>query len=459
RAALEWVILLQLPLAIARELGVRSRTADAESRWRVIWTGLFTGTGILAAVCLLFLIFPQTSAALLFGSAKMSPWVTPFCSLLFAYGILLIANGIMRGLFSFNSANLIRLVCIAFLPTLCLIVGRKSDLRAVVSTMGCVSALTSFIFILHLFATRMPRGLLSRKTVRLDRGEMRGLLAFGMPRLLTLAMAAILSTMIPWLISNRNQPELLAAVNSLLAILAASSLLTAPIGFVLLPYFSRAISSGNRSQSAAQLTDILSFTYTVGILGTLFCLGAIPSIIAAWLGPSFSAYGGLIVGISLMLPGYLLLEVLRSPLDAVSRLPWNSLSYGAGAAAAGITFYASLRFCHLPLASASALALPLGYTLAGLCGALIAAKFYELPKPGRSFYRQSWSWLLCVLALSVEYTLNAHDYIKFLSCSALILIMVYIIYNTRPNWVQYFAKSLSDLKTKNLNKTGSDIDE
>lgn len=371
RGAIEWIILLQLPLAMAR---VVSSTQNPRPRAVTATVGLALGTGLLLAACGIFLVVPQAISSLLFGNIGFVPWVGPLCALLAGYCLVLLVTGWLRGLFRFGAANAVNVLAIAVVPTLVIAGSGSLEPGAAVTAAGLASALVTLAAMLWL-ATRSKHQT-SPGLAWPEPGEGLAsawqLLSYGVPRLATLAASALFALCLPWLVAREGQLTLLASLNALLALLGGAAVLTSPIGFVLLPRFSRDIGAGNRDAAAAQLASLVSATLVAGVLGSCAALGLGDLALGILLGKPDTGATALVVATAAAVPLFLLADVLRGPIDAVSHRPFNGLMYVAGFLAATGTY----ALADLPGTWRCATALLAGYVATAITGIWLASTLY-----------------------------------------------------------------------------------
>jgi O-antigen/teichoic acid export membrane protein len=341
RGAIEWIVLVLLPLAIARQLSAE-RTREAKTTVAV--AGLCLGMLLLTVVCISMLASPRLTATALFGGSSYSAWVMPFSSLLGGYCLALLANGILRGLFAFKAANIANVVSIAIIPTACLVAGRRSNILNVVTVMGVASSVATLSFLA--FALIRRRALDLVFPVSLTSGAIlasaKTLVTFGVPRIATVGFNALFAMAIPWLMARHGMAEVLATLNVMMAILAGAAVMTSPVGFVLLPHFSRSLASGEKARAATNLRAICSATVFVGITASIVTMGFAGDVLWLLFDKKLPGQAPLIAAVAVSVPLFLLVDISRSPLDAISTLPLNAITYLSGFVGAIVVF-------HLPV--------------------------------------------------------------------------------------------------------------
>lgn len=443
RSAMEWIVIIALPLAIARMMSAE-RAPHAKAKFAV--TGFAGGMLLYFMVALLLLVSPARSAQVLFGRAEYDIWVLPFCSLLGAYCTFMLAAGVLRGMFAFRAANLSNVVSIAVVPTACLFCLRGHDIREVIVWMSAASVLAT-IAALALVISYSRSSTLLRESVSgqgIALGELKSLLAFGAPRLLTLGLSAAFTVCLPWLVSSGGDAELLANLNVVLALLGAAAMITSPAGFVLLPHFSRSLAVGDREQAAAQLKVVLSAAVFVGVAASLLAFVLIPLAMSLLLGQMRTAYLPLVAAVAVALPFFMIFDVLRSPLDALSRAPLNALTYLAGLLGTFTGYVVAAYVLELPAVGCVAVALVVGnMCAAGACLMCAVRGFGEALVCRRdlclvaTWFSALIAWILVSGAEWAGGAANATFAASGLICCGLYL------WRVRPSWLGIMLRGIA----------------
>jgi hypothetical protein len=213
-------------------------------------------------------------------------------------------------------------------------------------------------------------------------------------------------------------------------------MLTAPVSFVLLPHFSKSVSIGQIEYAAFQLSCILESTVTFSLLGSLISLGTLQVLMKLWLGSEFTTYTSLIISTSLMIPGFLLLEILRGPLDAVSRIPLNAFSYGGGAVAICLLFFGTQYLFDLSSAAACAISLSFGYSIAGSISVILAKRFYGLGLSFKRYYLLVLIWGFGFSFLLIGNFLNMTAIFKLIFSLIVAVFYIAALVFIRPIWFE-----------------------
>ncbi|MEN6356360.1 MAG: hypothetical protein ABFD83_04665 [Armatimonadota bacterium] len=434
RGILQWVVLLQLPIALARELGASLSDSSQESRRSLTWTGLSLGTLLVAVFSLAMVAFPRQSAYLMFGNAHMQAWVLPFVWLLSGNALCSLIGSAARGLMSFHITNLVQFVSAVIVPTVLLLTAGHYSMQFVVGAIGVLSTMTAVVFTVVLWQTRQedaaPLFACAREQWRIAKQ----LLMFGVPRLSTLVCVALLNLAVPWLISKNGDLHLLAAANTLLGVISSITIVVAPLGFVLLPHLSNLLTNGHRSEAGRIMSITMEFSLVIGGLGSLAAMGLLQIALHAWLGSEVASYTPMVIACAIALPGSLVLEMLRSPLDAASRVPWNSVMYGSGAIASLAAFFC-LRDVGFSLSVSAAWSLGIGYIVSALVGSLIGYRCYDMEFSAKRVLPALAVWCAGT-AILIPMHYNHSLALQAIVTAVFMTAYVGVIFVTRPPWLE-----------------------
>lgn len=376
RAVLEWIVLLMLPIAAARQLATKLRPTDAGDRERLSLAAVIIAL-IMTVVCSWVMLFlPQQSATLLFGRIEMATWIPSFTLLLSGFSLCLMVSGLARGHLWFGLVNSLQLSYVAVLPIILLALGEGASLQTVVGRIGC-AALVTAVVTFGLMSFRGRRHTKRSKPTLTRRGAIVSLLSYGVPRIATMVAVLINSLALPWLINRFGSPSTLAALNGLLGLITAAALLVAPVGLIMLPHLAKLLAEGANEQASSVVSRMLHATLLVSGAGVIGGLTFLRPLIGIWLGPELARHEALFLAAAFSIPGYLVSEILRSPVDAASCRPWNIMPHSVGAVIAICTFYA-LYDAGPSLEFAAATGLALGMNATGLLSALVAKRFFTI---------------------------------------------------------------------------------
>jgi O-antigen/teichoic acid export membrane protein len=435
RGAIEWIVVMLIPLALTRQL---SSETVPQKRTEFLAVGIATTFLLVAAASLILLAFPAFFSKLLFGRDEFANWMVPFGSLLTAYCLNLLATGVLRGMFAFRESSVVSVSAIAIVPAVCLLLGRGHAITSVMTVMGIASSIASLVGLIAGLALRgkgnfaIPMKLpLTRLASRL--GE---LFSFGAPRLVTLTMNALFAVALPWLLAREQDSGLLANFNIMMAFITAGALITSPVGFVLLPHFSRSLASGERGVAADRLRKVSAATVFIGVTGSVIAAGFMQDALSIMFGRSYAEYVALQFAVAICVPCFLIIDVFRSVLDAASRLPLNSLVYGAGLVATICVFVVPLPV-PVSLITRASVALAVGYLAAAAACIACASRSFATVILGRSEIGLLISWLCAsvswfVLAVFLDYPPVMNRVFGLVLAAGFVL----YLFRSRPAWLE-----------------------
>ena len=329
----EWMVLLVIPIALARQLPAFRAVGNTRDVRLYMWTGLVSGVLFLGVFAAITSLNPEAAAATIFGHSNMAKWIFPFNCLLFGYAFALMVNALMRGFQQFRLSNILLLCYSGFGPLACASL-RGLPLTTVVAWNGAASGAIALLVLIALMI-RQPE---ASKPIWAGWAEHRDafkfFVTFGAPRLITGACTMVLGLSVPWFLKHEGFEALLSGVNAVYLVLAASAILVAGMSFVLLPHLSALLAKGEDVAAGRQLSIIIDFALFAGGSALLMSLGIMEPFLHIWVGGKIAGHPMLLIAGSLVIPCLLLLEILRGPMDAVSKRPWNAVTYGAGSTVA-----------------------------------------------------------------------------------------------------------------------------
>lgn len=437
---LEWVVLLVLPVALTRELANRLSEPGPANRRTFIRTGLALGALFLGLWVGMLMAFPRQGAVFLFGNERFEIWIPPFCVLLSGHALCLMVSSIARGIMAFHLANWMQFLYAAAFPAFLLLAGRDIEVKQIVILLGAgATSLAIFVYLAFFRRDPAPDAAGSTQGGELShRSAAATLLAYGTPRLATMACIGVQSLILPWLVNRQGGSQVLVALNSLLGIIAASTILVAPLGLVMLPHLSRLKAIGAKEEAGRHMSKILTYAILLGGAESLAALALLHPVITLWLGAEIARYSPLLVACALAIPGFLVMEVMRNPLDAVSAVPWNAITYGCGAMSTMALFGAARYWLNCTLDMAAALGMAGGISIAAAICLLVGRHFYSIKITDACVLKSAVVWLGGVLVLTAGYAWMAP---LPRSAAGIVVVVVYMAVLARysPAWITDMA--------------------
>ncbi|MCH7858087.1 MAG: hypothetical protein IID14_00125 [Candidatus Marinimicrobia bacterium] len=291
------------------------------------------------------------------------------------YAMQYLAYGQLRGHLNMLAANLVQLVGIGLIPLGAFIIFKSAGVGPILIATG----LGTFFFAGVVYLTKMGRGYAS-----LDLKKAGRLLAYGFRRVPSSLAQFVLLGGVPLLILSDTGHADIAYVNAGISLIRLFMVVVGPLGIVLLPRISRALAEGRQAQVGHGLELLSRGVLFVGVPLALYLSMNHLTITTIWLGAE-GAEGAWIVQImTLALPFYLLMEVLRSPIDAASTRGYNSVIYSASALVLLICFY-GLKTVGLASVTAGTISFVAGQITASMAGIYYANRIYHIRILSRPF--------------------------------------------------------------------------
>lgn len=291
-----------------------------------------------------------------------------------AYGLFLsgvslqyLTYGMYRGHMKMVVANLIQITGTAVIPIIIFIfIGELGKSLSIIGLSLIILNMTAIIF--HGLITKFRKMTLE---------SMRLLLRFGMVRIVSFISQFVLLAGAPLLISFYNPYTDLAFFNSLISIVRLLLFAVGPLGIVLLPRIAKAVKENNKAQIAYGLEGLLKIIILFGSLVALFFSSTGGILLEWWLGSTTESASWMASVILLAIPFYLIVEIMRSPIDGLSLKGYNSIIYFTAALMLVISFFLLIELgCHE--LSAGVYSFLIGYVVAALGNIMVIKRLIKL---------------------------------------------------------------------------------
>jgi O-antigen/teichoic acid export membrane protein len=203
-----------------------------------------------------------------------------------------------------------------------------------------------------------------------------------------------------------------------LSIFRSSLIIVGPIGILLLPRVANAVEVGKNSNVKASLEVLLEmvilFSLIVSVSMNLFSR----EIMVLWLGEVSAVGVWIIKTLILFLPLYLIIEILRSPIDAMSDKGVNSVIYTLAAIILLVSYYIMIRLGFTEVKS-GVFSFGCAQLVACVSSYLAVKNKFKISLPNRIFF------VVCVLCVAL--LIIFYQTYNFFFDSGLILIILYAI--------------------------------
>ena len=310
---------------------------------------------------------------------------------LFLSGVSLqyLTYGLYRGHLKMAGANILHIVSTALIPIVTfLLVGELSISLLIIGIS---------VILFNVVALYSHHASTSKKKIKWN--SIRLILRFGLARLLSFISQFILLTGAPILVSFYNPYTDLAYFNSLISLVRLLLFVVGPLGVVLLPRIAKAIKENTESQITKGLESLLKIIILYSGLAAIFLSSIGGVILEVWLG-SVSASGQWMASVLLLaIPFYLIVEIMRSPIDGFSLKGHNSIIYGAAALGLIVSFFL-LVYSGVSELHAGIYSFLIGYIIAAIGSIMVIRKLTDIAFPGISYY------LLTVISFVGLYAFN-----------------------------------------------------
>jgi len=292
----------------------------------------------------------------------------PYFVFTVGYGLQQLAFGLFRGQFNMLGANLVHIIGTGLIPIGIFVLLPNRSLSTLLIAMG----LGTFIFSGGAYFAKM-----GWKFFRVGGDKPKQLLSYGLQRLPSAVAYFILLGSVPLLILGETSKANIAYVNSGISLMRVILVGASPLGILLLPRISKALAEGRKSHITQGLDVLTKAVILVGALVAIFLIMHSSALLRLWLGSGGEAGARVVQVIVLALPFYVLMEVLRAPIDAASARGYTSIVYGTAALSLLIVFY-GLRATGLDALSAGVISFVVAHVTGAAGSLFLAFKFYDI---------------------------------------------------------------------------------
>lgn len=292
----------------------------------------------------------------------------PFFIFTIAYTFQALTYGLLRGHLNILGANLLQLLGTGIIPIGMFLLVHDQGMPLIFVAIGLGTVTLSGMVYIY----KMERGFYTVNWQKMWR-----LLTYSVQRVPTFAADFILVAGIPLLIVSATSKAEIAYVNSGISLIRLFLVVVTPLSIVLLPRISKALAAGKKAPVARNLDVLCKTVLLIGIpLATLLSVNG-SVILKTWLGSESVTGAWTVKLIVLALPFYLLMEALRSPIDAASPRGYNSLAHGIGALVLLIAFY-GLKTAGLASIRAGVISFVIGCLTVAVTSLYYTYKLYKV---------------------------------------------------------------------------------
>lgn len=280
-----------------------------------------------------------------------------------------------RGYLKMLGANCLHFLGTALIPILVFL--NTGNLNIAMMVIGIS------ILIVNIIAFIMLDG--GMKKMVADVQHLKNVVRFGSERIVSFISQFVLLAGAPILISIDNSYSDLAYFNSLISLVRIMLFVVGPLGIVLLPRVSKAVEENNLASLSLGLNNLLKLALIFGGLIAVFLSSTGAIILELWLGTISSTGKWMAQVMLLSIPLYLIVEILRSPIDGLSKRGYNSIIYLISAIALIGSYYGLIYFGVSAL-KAGVFCFIIGYLFASVGSLIILKKLTSTNLPSIIFF-------------------------------------------------------------------------
>jgi len=310
-------MLMGLGISIPRYIGGAYSSGEGNS---YLIAGILSVTPIVAIYIIVSIFWRDFVSSVFFGDTKYDYMVFPL--MLAVIGLILqtIAFSYYRGYLRMWVANIFQIVTAAVVP-LCSVAFGKNPYRTFLFMGGSWIVISSAV--LFYICKEIGLGEWKKKDVIRSVFE---LLSYGTPRVLGEFAWFGLFSIPTFLVAHHSGIKQAGFFSFGLTVLQLLGSVFVVTGIVLLPYISKLRMQEKWEQISKIVAIVVIVSLSLTLAGILVIWLFLPMVINLWMGQEFLATVSsvrwmLIAGIP-----YVLYIVLRSPMDAISKLPFNAVN-------------------------------------------------------------------------------------------------------------------------------------
>jgi O-antigen/teichoic acid export membrane protein len=371
-------------------LNISIPTLIAKDNNQIADSSIFIFLGISLPLIFLFIALIQND---IFGAL---PNINFFSYSIFIVGTCLqfITYGLYRGHLNMVGANIIQLTSTAIIPIIIFLL--KPNLNDALRNIGVALTLSNIIFFF------LKTGRIKITPILIKR--IKQILKFGMVRLPSIIAQFILLAVVPILISTRGNFSEVAYYTASLALLRSSLIIIGPIGIILLPRIAKAIAmrEEDRVRSGIEVLIEITILFSILISISLSLFGG--EIMNLWLGEISDRGAWIVKTLLLFMPFYLFIDILRSPIDAMSEKGINSIVYSLAAIALLVSYYTMISFGFDEI-KAGVFSFGIAYFVASLSAFIVVRDVLRITMPNKTFFT--------ICSLSVGTLIIFHKFIEY----------------------------------------------
>ncbi|MFD0680806.1 MULTISPECIES: oligosaccharide flippase family protein [unclassified Paenibacillus] len=450
------LLMLGLPIALTRYLALAKKD-DTKIRLQYTFATSLPILFVLVIVLLGTLFLPNKWGEMLLGTSwKMLG--LPMMILIIGLCFHSFVFALYRGMLNIKFANFMTLINIGFVPFIVLLIPQK-NIAYIVSTIGFTMIAVSIIFLANILKDFNFRG---QFDIYSYCRVFKQVMLYGLPRVPSFFVSAFLLSLGSIILANQGEMLGVVAITAGLNIIFMFSSAVSPIGIVLLPRGAELMMQGRKKELSYLSRNLILSTIHLSSLFFFLWMFKGPQILHIWLNINLNEQVILTMIVSLAFPFYMIYEVLRNLLDALSSKPLNTLTLSV-ALSVLLILYKILSSSDL-INSSMSLAIASAASLIVL-GIMTIILVVLLLRPPFLFNDLIILLKTFILTLSLALLMWVNDTVidmlhfkdelmiviisNFITGLLTMIIFIFILYRWKVEWVLPLIQRFSVIKTKN----------
>jgi O-antigen/teichoic acid export membrane protein len=437
------VSLLGVTIAIPRYMGMAAGEHQKQKEILAVGLKLFLRFGV--AIVLLITICLGFAPTITGENATFLGTILPMSTLCLGIALHQIAYSYFRGRLTMSIANVLQFVNIGLVPIFLVVCFPGIAIGRVILWHGILVLLIPGIAI-------VSAAISGWRSIREKREELsqlhREMLSYGIRRIGANLGILLMLSLGPILMASWATYEELAYFSVGFQINRMFFPLLGPIGVVLLPILAYYLSEGEQSKLSRNLQFLFTAGTAIGLYATFHLWYFAESVLHYWLGET-TEKGILIFRLfCLSTPAYLWFELARNPIDAFSKIGYNSRNILTSITVLIGLIMVGVKLFHLP----PSIVITIGYVIGFfLLGGLSIGTCYRLYQMQGTIIRSFIQLLIlniliigCIWLLSIPVELGPPHIFRFILTELAAIATYFVgVWLLKQEWLRYLAGKLS----------------
>ncbi len=314
------VTTLCMGIAITRYISI---TSEQDSKEVILFYGFILSVAPCLFIYILGVSLDETLSELIFQSSDYSNVFSATLFFLLGYSIYSVLYAYYRGDDKIIKANYWNAICGGIAPiAICFIFADLGEASLILYWIGGFYYFALIPLIPPLI--RYLKKLTGEYSIESHKNRFIELIKYGLPRVPSGILIAGLLSIGPFWASSMLSVREGGFLALALSVVGMVSAVTLPMGIVLLPKIGRLMSEGKKETIQSGLSEIISFSFYLGIFSTLHLIIWADEIVKLWFGPEYTEVVFLMRVSLFALTPYLILTMLGPCVDAVERKAINT---------------------------------------------------------------------------------------------------------------------------------------